>query len=142
MGAPDRDKLKARLKYEEGFSPVSFWDRKQYTWGYGTPAPKGGLLIDRAQADAELDKQIDVAIATYHNLFGEYEVDTVRATALADMCYNLGQPTLSKFHCMIVAVKHGEWERAALEAKQSLWYIQTKDRAIAIVRELRTGVEA
>lgn len=38
----------------EGFTPVSKWDNKQYSWGYGTKAPGPGLSITESQAKDEM----------------------------------------------------------------------------------------
>lgn len=42
----------------EGFMPVSKWDYKQYSWGYGTRAPGPGLPISEGQARNELRSHI------------------------------------------------------------------------------------
>ncbi len=47
-------KLSAFIPSVEGFIPVSKWDYKQYSWGYGTSAPGPGLPITRDQAFAEM----------------------------------------------------------------------------------------
>jgi len=48
------NKLSAFIPSVEGFIPVSKWDYKQYSWGYGTSAPGPGLPITRDQAFAEM----------------------------------------------------------------------------------------
>ncbi len=48
------NKLAAFIPTVEGFAPVSKWDYKQYSWGYGTAAPGPGLSISRDQAFAEM----------------------------------------------------------------------------------------
>lgn len=48
------NKLAAFIPTVEGFAPVSKWDYKQYSWGYGTAAPGPGLSITRDQAFAEM----------------------------------------------------------------------------------------
>jgi len=48
------NKLSAFIPSVEGFIPVSKWDYKQYSWGYGTAAPGPGLSITRAKAFAEM----------------------------------------------------------------------------------------
>lgn len=48
------NRLAAFIPTVEGFAPVSKWDFKQYSWGYGTAAPGPGLPITREQAFAEM----------------------------------------------------------------------------------------
>jgi GH24 family phage-related lysozyme (muramidase) len=48
------NKLSSFIPSVEGFIPVSKWDYKQYSWGYGTAAPGPGLPITREQAFAEM----------------------------------------------------------------------------------------
>jgi len=48
------NKLADFIPSVEGFIPVSKWDYKQYSWGYGTAAPGPGLSISRAKAFAEM----------------------------------------------------------------------------------------
>jgi lysozyme len=48
------NKLKVFIPSVEGFIPVSKWDYKQYSWGYGTAAPGPGLPITRGQAFTEM----------------------------------------------------------------------------------------
>lgn len=46
------------IKQFEGFAPKSFWDYKQYTWGYGTKTTALGLTITKEQAEIELVKEL------------------------------------------------------------------------------------
>lgn len=48
------NKLSTFIPSVEGFIPVSKWDYKQYSWGYGTAAPGPGLPITREQAFSEM----------------------------------------------------------------------------------------
>jgi GH24 family phage-related lysozyme (muramidase) len=64
------NKLSAFIPSVEGFIPVSKWDYKQYSWGYGTAAPGPGLSITRAQAFAEM----------LIHLMSDYEKLKVRVT--------------------------------------------------------------
>lgn len=48
------NKLAAFIPSVEGFAPVSKWDFKQYSWGYGTKAPGPGLPITREKAFSEM----------------------------------------------------------------------------------------
>ena len=58
------NKLAAFIPAVEGFIPVSKWDYKQYSWGYGTRAPGPGLPITREKAFAEM----------LSHLMGDYDI--------------------------------------------------------------------
>ena len=132
-----------QLKKDEGFSPVSFWDFKQWTWGYGTKAPSGpGLPITKEEAEVELSADVDKAIVSYHSLFSEVttEINDVRQHALVNMIYNLGAKGVSNFKNMMRSIAKGDWALAAEHARQSLWYRQVSRRAKRICNELERGV--
>lgn len=138
----NREMILEQLKKDEGFSPVSFWDIKQWTWGYGSKAPGPDAHITEEEAVVELNKHLDIAISGYWGLFGEctQEINEVRQAALVNMVYNLGAKGLSQFKNMLRAIRLGDWPTAAREAQKSLWYRQVGKRARRIVRELETGV--
>jgi GH24 family phage-related lysozyme (muramidase) len=62
-----------------------------------------------------------------------------RQIAFLDMRYNLGERGIGQFHNMIAAARAGEWDQAAAEAKDSLWFRQVKRRGENIVAILANG---
>lgn len=62
-----------------------------------------------------------------------------RMHAFIDMIFNLGMPRFLRFNNMIAAASEGDWEKAADEAHDSMWRVQTKGRAKAIIEMIRTG---
>ena len=139
----DKAVIIEQLKKDEGFSPVSFWDLKQWTWGYGTKAPSGpGLPITEEEAEAELSAKVDEVIKTYNSIFSEVtiEINEVRQHALANMIYNLGPRGVTNFKNMMRCIARGEWDLAAGHARQSLWFRQVYRRAKRICKELERGV--
>lgn len=42
----------------EGFSAVPYWDKKRWSWGYGTQAPGPTGTITQGEAETEMDKVI------------------------------------------------------------------------------------
>jgi lysozyme len=64
-----------------------------------------------------------------------------RQRALVNMCFNLGITRLLGFKQFLGALKAGDYQRAALEAKDSAWYRQVGDRAKRIVESVRTGTD-
>ena len=52
-----------------------------------------------------------------------------RQRVVANMCFNLGYPRLSKFKRFIAAMHTSQWETAAVEMMDSKWATQVGDRA-------------
>ena len=73
------------------------------------------------------------------NIFGLdiFKESEKRVAALLDMAFNLGEPRLRKFTRLIDAVKERDWTRAVAEAKNSLWYVQVRNRGKTIVELLK-----
>ena len=145
VGKPDELTIKQlveRIKVEEGFSPKSFWDNEQWTWGYGTKAPDGpGLVIDEGDAEGELEKEIWKAIWDYQTVFTSAPpgITEAREESLVSMLFNLGIVKFLKFKNMVNCIREGDWKGAARHAKNSLWYTQVGRRSRRIVKELETG---
>ena len=55
-----------------------------------------------------------------------------RQRVIANMCFNLGHPRLSKFKKFIQAMQVSNWERAAVEMMDSKWSGQVGDRAVRL----------
>ena len=64
---------------------------------------------------------------------------TSQRLALANMCFNLGWPRLSRFKKMLAALKAGDVEKAAAEALDSRWAEQVGARAKWIADQLTRG---
>jgi len=62
-----------------------------------------------------------------------------RFHAFVDMIFNLGMPRFLRFNNMIAAAMNGDWQKAADEAHDSMWRVQTKNRAKRIIRMIRLG---
>ena len=56
----DKVRIKEQLKQDEGFRQRDYWDRKQWTVGFGTKGTKGEV-ITREKAAERLDKHIEIA---------------------------------------------------------------------------------
>ena len=48
---------------------------------------------------------------------------------LVNMMFNMGRTRLSKFKNMTAALLDGDWERAAVEGRDSRWHKQVTNRA-------------
>lgn len=131
--------LLERLKQEEGFHELSYHDDKQWSWGYGTPAPGPDRKISKMSAEVQLKDEIRRSLREFRQVFGEMKINKARTIALVDMIFNLGKPTFLHFKNMLRHVHKNEWKAAAFEAYNSRWYDQVSRRSKRIVRELAYG---
>jgi len=56
---------------------------------------------------------------------------------IANMCFQLGRPRLSKFRKMKAAIDERRWNDAADEMVDSRWHDQTPNRAKRLVKRIR-----
>ena len=109
---------------------ITEWDEEVYAGPVGTRIP-------HEQVDEWFAKDIETTIKDCNLLFSQFNnlPDDIQHV-LANMCFQLGRPRLSKFKNMIAAVDDLDWERMADEMENSRWFKQTPNRAkrlIAIV---------
>lgn len=103
--------LKWFLPEWEGFSSIPYWDNKQWSWGYGTEAPKGqnsGTItrekaLSEALAHVEQDK-------TYLQGLITRKLTASQWAALLSFSYNLGPGSADNLIDNI-----NSWNDAALE---------------------------
>ena len=134
-----------RIKQEEGFRPKAYWDRKQWTYGYGCKAPCEGAVITQPEAEKLLWRHILVAVGGFVDLFlgVPTPINEVRQECLVDMIFNLGEDGVRKFRNMVREIMDkdpDDWTEISQQATESLWYGQVGNRAKRIVFELKTGV--
>ncbi len=135
------ERLIDRVKKDEGFSAVAFWDNEQWTYGYGCKAPGEGATITEEEAEVLLVDELKEAAQDFISIYrdcGE-NINDVRTEALINMCFNLGKTKMLKFRKMNAAIHRGDWMEAAYQARDSVWYKQVGKRAQRIVKELATG---
>lgn len=135
-----------QLKKDEGFSPKSFWDHEQWTFGYGCKAPGPEARTTKDEALPLLVKRTQYAIDDFYDIYAGCAMTERREHALVNMCFNLGETKLRKFKKMNAAIRRNDWEAAADEAEDSDWFEELsipdngqEERAERIVRELREG---
>jgi len=97
----------------EGFIPVSRWDYKQFTWGYGTAAPAAGLRITQAQARDEMMQHIQ---ADYNYLAPMIVVplNTNQWAALLDFAYNEGRGNADN---LVQNINEEDWQGLAAQMR-------------------------
>jgi len=111
------------------------------TIGVGRNLKHKGISIEEAQFMFENDI-IDAEI-TLGNIFGLgiFNESENRVSALLDMAFNLGENGLRKFTKMVEAIKIRDWNKAAEEAEDSIWFKQVGNRAVEIVTLLKDKKE-
>ncbi len=98
-----KEKTVSLIKHFEWFSDTSYFDYKQYTWGYGTKAEWPWMSISQSQAEAELiskleneylpavDRLKDINPSLWDN----------QVAALTSFAFNLWTWTLKNFESLI-----------------------------------------
>jgi|TARA_B100000902_G_C27045095_1_gene781291 lysozyme len=109
---------------------ITEWDTEYYDQPVGTKVPN-------EQVNDWFERDIKTTIKDCNLLFSQFDnlPDDIQHV-LANMCFQLGRPRLSKFKNMIAAVEDLDWHRMADEMENSRWFRQTPERAkrlIAIV---------
>lgn len=68
------------------------------------------------------------------------KLDAVREGVLLNLTFNIGAAGEEAFHHMLSDVQEGNYEKAASDLENSLWYTQVGDRAKRLVLQMRTGM--
>lgn len=66
-------------------------------------------------------------------------LDEIRGRVLIDLCFNMGIVALIGFQHFLTALRAGDYDTAADELKNSLWYNQVGSRGLRLVAMVRTG---
>jgi len=67
-------------------------------------------------------------------------LDDVRQRVIADMCFNEGIGHLMGFKLMLAALQSNNYDGAASEMENSLWYSQVGQRSVRLTQAMKTGV--
>tara|TARA_R100000935_G_C2779844_1_gene141219 strand:+ start:277 stop:732 length:456 start_codon:yes stop_codon:yes gene_type:complete len=109
---------------------ITEWDEEVYAGAIGTKIP-------HQQVDDWFSKDIEVTIKDCKILFSDFNnLPEEAQLVIANMCFQLGRPRLSKFKNFIAAVKDDDWQRAADEMQDSRWYKQTTARADRLIARI------
>ena len=106
---------------------ITEWDEEIYSGPVGTAIPT-------EQVNDWFAKDIGTTIKDCNLLFSQFDnLPEDIQHVLANMCFQLGRPRLSKFKNMIAAVEDLDWQRMADEMEDSNWYKQTPNRAERLI---------
>lgn len=147
--------------YDEGEKLTIYKDTEGY-WTIGV-----GHLLTKSPSKDEAIRQLDKLVGTGHygyinkqesrkileidinqtikqigrtELINVYtSLDIIRRTALVNMCFQLGVQGVLQFKKMIQHLNAREYEKAADEALNSKWALQTPNRAKRVTDVIRYG---
>ena len=100
-------------------------DEPEYWQEVGTP-------VGRARVHEEFEADVQEAMRQCAKLYKAYDWDEFPGevkSILINMMFNLGYGNLQKFRKMNSALNMHNWEGAAVEGRDSLWYTQVPNRA-------------
>lgn len=123
--------LKKFIPMVEGFLPVSVWDYKQYSWGYGTKAAGPGLKITRDKAFALMQKELD-----YHYTVNKPKVKKKLSAnqwaALISFSYNAGPGNAAN---IIQTINTGTPQEVVTRMKKYIYAGGVKNQGLVNRRE-------
>ena len=142
----NREQVQKQLEIDEGVVYEIYKDHLGYpTFGIGhlirEEDPENGqpvgTPIDKGRVTEAFQADLDIAINECKVLYDKWdkfpgEVQEI----LVNMMFNLGRPRLSKFKNMKRALDNGNWQLAAAEGEDSLWYRQVTNRAERLMTRL------
>ena len=109
---------------------ITEWDEEIYSGPVGTAIPTEQVNDWFAKDIGTTIKDCNLLFSQFNNLPDEIQ------HVLANMCFQLGRPRLSKFKNMIAAVEDLDWVRMADEMEDSNWYRQTPNRAQRLITKV------
>ena len=103
----------------------------EYGWEVGT-------AVSEERVSDVFQQDIRITIEDCEKLYDDfYDLPEEAQLIIANMCFNLGYPRLSKFKGMKAGVDDRDWNRAADEMVDSRWYNQVPNRAERLVQRMR-----
>lgn len=160
------DDLKAELAADEGYRRQRYLcSQGKITIGIGhnlegkrfSPEIWAAIKLEHPNvANALLDDQVRLSDEIIQRIFREdcedacEDLDSIwigwrslserRKRALINMSFQMGGPRLTAFIRMWRALRNHDFDRAADEAKDSMWYVQTQaSRTSRVLAQIREG---
>jgi lysozyme len=121
--------------------PGTNWDAgKPWTVGFGfTHGVTPDSRMNRITAERRLEQEIlDVDSALSNVLSWYKEASYVTKTILINMAFNLGVKGLLGFRNTLTFISQKNYEQAARNMTQSLWFRQVGKRAVELTERMRT----
>ena len=141
------DQLREELAYDEGVVHEIYLDHLGLpTFGIGhlvrEEDPEHGQPVGTPVSEERcievFESDVQITIGDCEKLYDDFhELPDEAQLIIANMCFNLGYPRLSKFKGMKAGVDARDWNRAADEMVDSRWYRQVTKRADRLVERMR-----
>ena len=149
MTPRSRERVFEQLKIDEGVVYEVYLDHLGYaTFGVGhlitDRDPENGrdvgTNISEKRVQTAFESDLDTAISECIALYGEstWNMDFPEEVQeiLVNMIFNMGRTRLAKFKNFRAALENRDWEKAAVEGRDSLWYRQVTNRAERLMSRL------
>ncbi len=143
----DKDKLREEIASDEGCRMEIYLDHLGLpTMGIGHLITQDdpeynqpvGTLITEERVRQLFNLDIAVTLEDCRMIYPDFESLPEEAQlVIANMCFQLGRPRLTKFRKMKAAVDERRWNDAADEMVDSRWHDQTPNRAKRLVKRIR-----
>lgn len=140
-------KLQEELTADEGCKFVTYkCTEDKLTFGIGHLVLESdpeynlpvGTVVSPDRVTECFDRDIQSVLADCERLYPDfYSLPEEAQLIIANMMFNLGLPTLSKFKNMKKHVDEEDWEMAANEMENSRWFKQVPNRAERLVDRMR-----
>ena len=134
-----REQVQKQLAVDEGIVHEVYLDHLGYaTFGIGhlitdkDPEQEYtvGTPISEERVTEAFQSDLDISIGECKVLFDLWDTYPGEVQEiLVNMMFNLGRPRLSKFKNFKKAVDAGDWGKAGIEGRDSLWWKQVGNRA-------------
>tara|TARA_B100001093_G_scaffold277831_2_gene265528 strand:+ start:121 stop:570 length:450 start_codon:yes stop_codon:yes gene_type:complete len=141
------DRVRKQLEIDEGVVYEIYNDHLGYpTFGIGhlvkdTDPEYGfavGHSVDPERVQEAFEADLTVACSECSILYTsdwDQFPDEVQEI-LVNMLFNLGRTRLNKFKKMNAALRNRDWNTAAIEGRDSLWYRQVSNRAERLMKRM------
>lgn len=143
----NKDQLREELADDEGCKYEIYLDHLGLpTFGIGhlikDADPEHGQPVGTPVSEERVRQAFDldilVTIEDCHRLYSDFDdLPEEAQLVIANMCFNLGYPRLSKFKGMKAGIDERDWHRAADEMVDSRWHDQVPNRAKRLVKRIR-----
>lgn len=134
-----KKEMKERTKTNEGLRLKPYrCPANKLSIGYGRNLEDNG--ISKEEAEILLDHDIQTAEKELKQNFPwTEEMSARRKYVLVEMVFNMGIAKFKQFKNMLSACQYGDFEKASIEAKNSLWAKQVGKRADTLIEILKEG---
>lgn len=136
------ERLMKKLREHEGTSPFVYDDHLGYaTIGVGRCVEKNvGLGLSDSEIDFLLENDINRCVTELRRAFYWFDhLDSVRAEAMVNLCFNLGLSKLLGFKKALKHMSEKDYSKAADEFYDSKWRRQVGYRANEVCDMIRYG---